>query len=288
MKAKYKALLLLFFLVYLLITIYSFYQLFYIHKENKETVIVTKSNREVVEVWGKAAIADFLWSHILNGKIISNENGNIFGKLETNRIDLIYRSGPQLVPNSFPLVRNLVLVVNGRSQEKITRARLWLDYLPMYPNLKNTAVVILGDEQCRNEWIERYLRSRGGLIDILLVVYDWSKVDNKEIFQWPLGVATYRGFPNVRRGQIDLASSRSHVCNFLGTIYKNSSREHLVSILNKTEQCVVITRNEWTPNESKESVKKYINTILDSDLTLSPVGINSECYRIYEAMSLGK
>lgn len=43
----------------------------------------------------------------------------------------------------------------------------------------------------------------------------------------------------------------------------------------------------WSPMETKETLKIYMTALLKSDLTLSPVGKNTECYRIYEALSLG-
>lgn len=43
----------------------------------------------------------------------------------------------------------------------------------------------------------------------------------------------------------------------------------------------------WTEGESTESIKNYLNALKNSDYTLNPVGLNSECYRIYEAMSVG-
>lgn len=43
----------------------------------------------------------------------------------------------------------------------------------------------------------------------------------------------------------------------------------------------------WQPQETNESFKNYQDALLQSDLTLSPVGINTECYRIYEACSYG-
>lgn len=43
----------------------------------------------------------------------------------------------------------------------------------------------------------------------------------------------------------------------------------------------------WQPQETNESYKGYHDALLQSDLTLSPVGINTECYRIYEACSYG-
>ena len=41
------------------------------------------------------------------------------------------------------------------------------------------------------------------------------------------------------------------------------------------------------PNESDQTLEDYLKALEDSDLTLNPVGQNPECYRIYEALSLG-
>lgn len=43
----------------------------------------------------------------------------------------------------------------------------------------------------------------------------------------------------------------------------------------------------WQPKETKYSLSLYVESLGLSDLTLSPVGINTECYRIYEAISFG-
>jgi hypothetical protein len=45
--------------------------------------------------------------------------------------------------------------------------------------------------------------------------------------------------------------------------------------------------SRWLPLETEDSLKYYMDSLLKSDLTLCPVGRNTECYRIYEAMSLG-
>ena len=41
------------------------------------------------------------------------------------------------------------------------------------------------------------------------------------------------------------------------------------------------------PQETPQTLDDYVRTLVHSDLTLNPVGMNTECYRIYEAMSLG-
>lgn len=43
----------------------------------------------------------------------------------------------------------------------------------------------------------------------------------------------------------------------------------------------------WIPDETQKTRNQYIEALQSSDLTLSPVGMNTECYRIYEALSLG-
>lgn len=43
----------------------------------------------------------------------------------------------------------------------------------------------------------------------------------------------------------------------------------------------------WWPQETNESLQKYQDALLQSDLTLCPLGVNTECYRIYEACSFG-
>lgn len=43
----------------------------------------------------------------------------------------------------------------------------------------------------------------------------------------------------------------------------------------------------WLPQETAESLRRYQTALAQSELTLCPVGINTECYRIYEACSYG-
>jgi hypothetical protein len=123
-------------------------------------------------------------------------------------------------------------------------------------------------------------------------------VDNKRIFQWPLGVATYRGFPAnlpVNTG------ARRYLCNFMGTVrvglcgwrvdwdnvwplspqvYPESSREVLVELLHDNPQmeelCFVKTRDEWVGRETPESAEEYRQVLLNSYFTLCPAGLNTE------------
>lgn len=45
--------------------------------------------------------------------------------------------------------------------------------------------------------------------------------------------------------------------------------------------------SRWLPQETDETREDYTTALSQSDLTLNPVGMNSECYRIYEAMAFG-
>ncbi|XP_045444167.1 ribitol-5-phosphate xylosyltransferase 1 isoform X2 [Pipistrellus kuhlii] len=100
----------------------------------------------------------------------------------------------------------------------------------------------------------------------------------------------YRNFPVVEASWSMLYNERPYLCNFLGTIYANSSRQALMSILKQggiDKLCWVSVREQWQPQETNESLKNYQEALLQSDLTLCPVGVNTECYRIYEACSYG-
>ncbi|XP_046407109.1 ribitol-5-phosphate xylosyltransferase 1-like [Ischnura elegans] len=246
----------------------------------------------IIEIWGKAAIGMYLWKHVLGGEVA--ESGNSwysYGSLSMGNMSFVFRSGPGVVPNTVPLnVQYLILVVNGRSENKITAAKIWLESLHSYSHLKKVILVVLGNEKCDNAWLLPYMKSKGGVVNAAFLVYDSTLVDNREFFQWPLGVATYRGFPNLQEDEVDLLSSRPYLCNFLGTVYKNSSRETLLDVVkinNIEDECLVLGRQKWSPLETEFTLQRYISALHKSDLTLSPVGENTECYRIYESLSLG-
>ena len=100
-------------------------------------------------------------------------------------------TGPSVVQSTIPMdVKHLVLILNGREPNKIKFAKDWLDILPHLPQLENAGLVILGNEQCNNEWLYPYLSKNGGLLKFVFLTYDSYEVDNVNIFQWPLGVAT--------------------------------------------------------------------------------------------------
>ncbi|XP_059488754.1 ribitol-5-phosphate xylosyltransferase 1-like [Neocloeon triangulifer] len=280
--------------LYLLCIVIATQKLYRLSNSNNIVAHVSRRNGPfLVEIWSKASIGDYLWGHILNGPS-PTPNGPLMNsaQLTYKDINFSFKSGPGLVPASAPKnVTHLVIILNGRSEDKIEQARVWLDSMPAYEDLRTLAVILLGDEKCNNEWILPYLKKNGGSIDFVFVTYDSPLVDGESFYQWPLGVSVYRGFPNINPASLDLTYPREFTCNFLGTVYANSSRERLSKIINSSsrlqKECFMSGRDKWQPLESEQSRQLYLDTLLQSDLTLSPVGFNTECYRIYEALSLG-
>lgn len=260
-------------------------------KPSQNVQLVSKSTSVVnVEVWGKAAVGLYLWQHVIEGSLEKRMGGVwSYGEKLIGNIRFKFRTGPGVVPNRAPEdTENLVLVLNGRAPAKVSFAKMWLDSLRELPSLKNVAVVLLGNEQCNNNFLLPYMQSHGGPVKVAFVVYD---IPHRSGFiQWPLGVATYRNFPVIPISAVDVDNMRTFKCNFLGTVYPGSSRETLQRVIEKyklNKICLVKMRNEWSSSESPRTAKEYHDALHNSDLTLCPVGINTECYRIYEAVSYG-
>ncbi|XP_056409682.1 ribitol-5-phosphate xylosyltransferase 1-like, partial [Hyla sarda] len=242
------------------------------------------------------SLGHYLWQHILEGPLEPADETAHWreGKLQIGRNGISFITGPAVVPGYFSVeAQNVVLVLNGREEGKISFASQWLHYtqtLVENHKLRHVAVVLLGSEQCNNNWIFPYLKKNGGFVEVLYLVYDSTWINDSDVYQWPLGVATYRNFPVIDPSWSMVHDSRPYLCNFLGTVYGNSSREILMEVMRKEgldQLCWISTRNEWQPQETNESYKSYHDALLQSDLTLSPVGVNTECYRIYEACSYG-
>jgi len=245
-----------------------------------------------VEIWGKAAIGLYLWEHILEGPLEERLGGVwSYGQKQIRNIMFKFRTGPGVVPDKVPKeTKNLVLVINGRESKKVDFAKAWLNSLADLPHLRNVAVVLLGNERCVNDWLYSYMKRNGGIVQVAFIVYDIPYADSKTFYQWPLGVATYRKFPNVPPRSVDVFKRRKFICNFLGTVYPDSSRVELRTVIKQfklDDVCFVRTRDNWAPGESAESANVFRYALANSDLTLNPVGMNTECYRIYEACSYG-
>ncbi|KAJ4937721.1 hypothetical protein JOQ06_002353 [Pogonophryne albipinna] len=265
-------------------------------KQHLARIDKNKATRYRVQIWGKAAIGIYLWEHILEGPLNPTDKVAQWreGELQSGKIDFSFYTGPAVVQGHVPLDMNsLVLVLNGREPQKVSYSTRWLEHvqaLVKSRTVSHVAVVLLGNEHCHNDFIGPYLKRNGGFVNLLFVVYDSPWVNDKDVFQWPLGVATYRQFPMIRPNAQLITSNRPYLCNFLGTVYKNSSRETLMQVLKKSgleEECITNAREKWLPQETADSLRQYQTALVQSELTLCPVGINSECYRIYEACSYG-
>ncbi|XP_046870593.1 ribitol-5-phosphate xylosyltransferase 1 [Hypomesus transpacificus] len=265
-------------------------------RQYQERVDKNRPKRYKVQILGKAAIGLYLWEHILEGplKPIDRTAQWREGDVQAGKIDFSFYTGPAVVQGHVPLdTDSVVVVLNGREQQKISYATRWLQHVQTLVQANTEAhvgVVLLGSEHCTNDWISPYLKRHGGFVDLLFLVYDSPWVNNKDVFQWPLGVATYRQFPVVTPSTHMVSSNRPYLCNFLGTIYKNSSRETLVGVLKQAgleKDCIMTAREKWLPQETADSLRRYQTALAQSELTLCPVGINTECYRIYEACSYG-
>ncbi|KAM6945971.1 ribitol-5-phosphate xylosyltransferase 1 [Aplochiton taeniatus] len=262
----------------------------------QERIDKNRPTRYKVQIWGKAAIGLYLWEHILDGPLNPTDKTAQWreGEIQSGKIDFSFYTGPAVVQGHVPLdTSSVVLVLNGREQQKISYATRWLEHvhaLAQARTVAHVAVVLLGSERCTNDWISPYLRSNGGVVDLLFLVYDSPWVNDKDVFQWPLGVATYRQFPLVMPNAHMISSPRPYLCNFLGTVYKNSSRETLMGILKEAgmeNKCITNAREKWLPQETTETLRRYQTALAQSELTLCPVGVNTECYRIYEACAYG-
>ncbi|XP_077049678.1 ribitol-5-phosphate xylosyltransferase 1 [Siphateles boraxobius] len=249
-----------------------------------------------VQIWGKAAIGLYLWEHILEGPLIPADKSSQWreGEIQSGKISFSFYTGPAVVQGHVSLdTDSVVLVLNGREQQKISYSIQWLQHvqgLVQARTVSRVAVVLLGNERCNNDWISPYLKRHGGFVDLLFLVYDSFWVNDKDIFQWPLGVATYRHFPVVTLSGQMVKTVRPYLFNFLGTVYKNSSREILMGVLKQSgmeKDCLMHVREKWLPQETADTSRQYQMALAQSDLTLCPVGVNTECYRIYEACAYG-
>lgn len=266
-----------------------------------------------VEIWSKAAIGLYLWEEIIKGTLDRNLNNGMYivSSKRVKNVKFNFRTGPALSIDSLrsfvsdpSQVKNLIVILNARDSEKMQIAKSWLDELKIQAQLSTkpslqVGVIMLGNENCFNSWILPYLASNGGFIKFLFITYDWKMVNDEDIFQWPLGIATYRSFPVPSLKEIKPQFDRPYVCNFLGTVYPNTSREELVNVVEylnnnsvkfigrNSNVCLVKGRSSWWPSETPQSLAMYVDSLRLSDLTLCPVGMNHESYRIWESISYG-
>lgn len=68
------------------------------------------------------------------------------------------------------------------------------------------------------------------------------------LYCWWNIFSRYRNFPVVSEQVVDLTSPRKYLCNFLGTVYPNSSREILMNVLRSShlaQRCYIQERLEY-------------------------------------------
>lgn len=144
-----------------------------------------------VFILSKANIGQFVWHHVLNASsyFIRHRMWQM-GSLDFDGVSYKFYAGPGLIQTTAPKqIERLILILNGRTESKVASSKLWLDYLSVFKNLQKVGVVLLGNENCDNNWILPYLESNGGPVTFVFLVYDSPLVNNQDVFQWPLGVA---------------------------------------------------------------------------------------------------
>lgn len=84
-----------------------------------------------------------------------------------------------------------MLVIDGTTQSEQREAEKWLNSLRLPQNSGILLLIIKGNPDCgENQWITRYVSPYGGPADAVFITSDRTITDNKQVFPWPLGVAT--------------------------------------------------------------------------------------------------
>ncbi|NXW25661.1 RXLT1 xylosyltransferase, partial [Circaetus pectoralis] len=236
-----------------------------------------------VQIWGKAAIGLYLWQHIFGGR------------LEPADVTAQWREGSQKAGKTCFSWATTAVYGNP--------PKVFKSYIPFcHPLSQSKVSVIFQSTLCPHIDIIHHLISSilHSHVSVLLGLVVTGRKSPVIIITYLLHfkgtygslkkLISYRNFPVVEPSWSMLRDPRLYLCNFLGTVYKNSSRETLMEVLKQDgldKLCWIAAREQWQPQETDESFKNYQDALLQSDLTLCPVGINTECYRIYEACSYG-
>lgn len=144
-----------------------------------------------VEIQSRTAIGEYLWNHLLEGKKeLLSDQVTYKGNKVVDNLNFTFQSGNGEI--TITSNGNIVLVIDVSSQLKRSKEEKWLNnMLLLYPP-KSIFLVILGDNACgNNEWLVPYLSSNGGPVNAAFMVWGSFLTDHNEVYQWPLGVATY-------------------------------------------------------------------------------------------------
>ncbi|CAG0918733.1 unnamed protein product [Notodromas monacha] len=252
----------------------------------------TQECRHTVEILGISALSTFVWESIFDGNLTRVDDTWLRGEMMMPPWKLVFKTGPAISNGMVSVEQScVILILNGRTRPKAEDALRWISRISEL-KLEYIAVILLGSEDCDNEWLTRRLRINGGMLDDIFVIYDSLEIDDEHVFRWPLGTATYRGFPRTCIAREDLYSPRKYMFNFVGTMDARGMRPKLQDVLTSLPRQLasfglVKFRNLWTEDESEISMQRYLIALANSDLTLSPGGFNPETYRVYEALSCG-
>jgi hypothetical protein len=137
-------------------------------------------------------VGSFLWE-LLHGKLTdSNDTTHVRGTKRVRHYLLEYHAGKGISPSFMKLNRDfIILSLNGHSESTRTLTRAWLDSVKWREQRVKLLLILIGKESCDDAWIRPYMKSNGGVIDKLFIVYDSNVVDEVDIYQWPLGPALY-------------------------------------------------------------------------------------------------
>ena len=141
-----------------------------------------------VEIYNRASIGEYLWNHLIEGKKELMPDGIVKrGNKTVEGLNFTYKTGKR---EALSTSQNVVLVVDGSTIPNQKETESWVKSVLLSHTPMTLFLVLLGNNNCSNRWILPYLASNGGPISAVFIVGDSSIIDHKEIFPWPLGVAT--------------------------------------------------------------------------------------------------
>lgn len=157
--------------------------------ESHITISTTAATYIQVDIQSRAPIGEYLWNHLIEGKKEFVTHKDIYkGNKTVNGVTFTFQSG---ISEMVSYSSNLVLIMDGSSQRKQKKEKMWIDDILISHTPKTLFLVILGDNNCsNNQWIIPYLSSNGGSFDAVFIVRDQFITNESQVFQWPLGVAT--------------------------------------------------------------------------------------------------
>lgn len=126
-----------------------------------------------VEVWGKAAIGNYLFQHVLAGWVESRLGGVWhYGEARCGNLQFRYRTGHGVRPSKVPQdAQHVVLVLNAHETHMEKEAMKWMDLLPKLAKLQHAVLVLHAREDCENDWLRPYLKSPAHKLRAVFMTY---------------------------------------------------------------------------------------------------------------------